>query len=166
MNLRNILFVLIAGISSCQGPVTEKTESTEPKKTTDTIKLTDLDGNPINLSQYKGRTVFINFWATWCKPCIREIPSIKNAEALLADKKVVFLLASDENSEQIKDFKKDYYPDLNYVRLLNLEEQNFDGLPTTYIFSPTGELAFAETGYRKWDDSSNIEMILKINNQQ
>jgi thiol-disulfide isomerase/thioredoxin len=166
MNFRNILFVLIVSISSCQEPTAEKPESGKPKKTIDIIKLTDLDGNPISLTQYKGRTVFLNFWATWCKPCVYEIPSIKNAKNQLSDKEIVFLLASDETAEQIKDFKKDNYPDLNYVRLLNLEQQNFDALPTTYIFSPAGALKFAETGYRKWDDASNIAIILKINNQK
>jgi thiol-disulfide isomerase/thioredoxin len=166
MNLRNILFVLFIAISSCQEPAETKTENAESKKVTDSIKLADLEGNPIYLSQYRGKTVFLNFWATWCKPCVYEIPSIKNAKDILTNKEIVFLLASDESLEQINDFKKSNYPDLNYVRLLNLEEQRFDALPTTYIFSPTGELKFAETGYRKWDDSTNIEIILKINNQK
>lgn len=166
MNLRNILFVSFVGISCCQEPVEKKMENVAPKKATDSIKLADLEGKPIDLSQYKGKTVFLNFWATWCKPCVYEIPSIKNARDLLTNKEIVFLLASDETAEQIKEFKKDNFSNLNYVRLLNLEEQRFDALPTTYIFSPTGELKFAETGYRKWDDSTNIDIILKINGQK
>lgn len=76
------------------------------------------------------------------------------------------MLASDETPDQIREFKEHYPFNLNFVRLVNMEELSLDGLPTTYIYNPKGEKVFAETGYRKWDDSSNIEMMLKINNQK
>lgn len=165
--MRNVLFILLMGISSCNEPVSNKnTQPIDDQKTIATIKLTDLNGQSISLDQFKGRTVFINFWATWCKPCLKEMPSIEKAQKILSKNGVVFLLASDETPDQIKEFKQHYQFDLNFVRLANMEELGMDGLPTTYIYNPKGENVFAETGYRKWDDSSNIEMIMKINNQK
>ena len=115
----------------------------------------------------KGRTIFLNFWATWCKPCIREMPSIDSAQQLLSKSGVVFLLASDETPDQIKEFKQHYQFDLNFVRLTNMEELRHGWFANHLdIYNPEGENVFAETGYRKWNDSSNIEMILKINNQK
>lgn len=165
--MRIILLILLIGINSCHERRTEKeTTSVQQKKAIAAVKLTDLDGQPISLEQFKGKTVFLNFWATWCKPCIKEMPSIDSAQQLLSKNGVVFLLASEETPEQIKEFKQQYQFDLNFVRLTNMEELGMEGLPTTYIYNPNGENVFAETGYRKWNDSSNIEMILQINNQK
>lgn len=165
--MRIILLIILIGINSCRDGGKEKEPTpVQEQKTISGLKLTDLDGQPISLEQFKGRTIFINFWATWCKPCVREIPSIKGAQELLTKENIVFLLASDETPEQIKEFKEDHFPELSYVRLMNMEELGLQGLPTTYVFNPKGELAFSETGYRKWDDSSNVQMLLKISNQK
>lgn len=165
--MRNILFILLIGVGGCKESTKEK-EATllQENKGFAKVRLTDLNNQPINLDQFKGRTIFINFWATWCKPCIQEMPSIKNAQELLSKNGIVFLLASNESPDQINEFKNDHDYNFNYVRLVNMEELNVEVLPTTYIFNPKGELAFSEMGYRKWDDSSTIEMILKINVQK
>ena len=55
----------------------------------------DLYENNIDLSVYKGKRVIINYWATWCRPCIKELPSIKIAEEILEDYGYIFLLVSD-----------------------------------------------------------------------
>jgi thiol-disulfide isomerase/thioredoxin len=165
--MRYILFSILFALMACNEPVNDKnTKPKEDRKKTGIVKLADLDGRPVTLEQFKGKTIFLNFWATWCKPCIQEMPSIDTAQQLLSKNEVVFLLASDETPEQIKEFKQHYRFNLNFVRLINMEELNLNGLPTTYIYNPKGENVFAETGYRKWNDSSNIEMILKINNQK
>jgi thiol-disulfide isomerase/thioredoxin len=124
------------------------------------IKLRDLNNHPIDLSQYKGKTIFINFWATWCKPCLQEMPSIQNAQEILKNKNVVFILASEETAEQIENFQADHDYNFNYVRVENLETLNIMALPTTYIFNPDGKLVFSEMGYRKWDEKSNMDLIL------
>ena len=165
--MRIILLVLLIAIGGCREPINEKeTVATPEKKTIAKLRLTDLNGKPINLEQFKGKTLFINFWATWCKPCIQEMPSIKNAQRLLSKNAIVFLLASNESPEQITDFKVNHDYDFNYARLVNMEEMILEALPTTYIFNSKGELVFSETGYRKWDDTSNIKMIVSINNQK
>ncbi len=164
--MRNILLILLFGIS-CKEPTKEKeTTALQESKGLAKVRLNDLNDQPINMEQFKGKTIFINFWATWCKPCIQEMPSIKSAQELLSKKGIVFLLASNESPDQINEFKKDHNYNFNYVRLVNMEELNLEVLPTTYIFNPKGELVFSEMGYRKWDDSNNIEMILKINGQK
>ncbi len=54
----------------------------------------DLYENNLDLSVYKGKRIVINYWATWCGPCIKEIPSIKRAEEILEDYGYIFLLVS------------------------------------------------------------------------
>lgn len=119
-----------------------------------------MNDQPIDLEKYKGKTVFINFWATWCKPCREEMPSIQKAMQILKDEKVEFFFASDESKEQIEEFKEAHHYDFNYVRIDNLVDLNIMGLPTTFIFNRSGELVFSEMGYRKWGDKANIDLIL------
>ena len=137
-----------------------KEKTTQGKNAIAKPVITDLNDQTINLEKYKGKTVFINFWATWCKPCREEMPSIQEAMKILKDAPVEFLFASDESKEQIEDFKDSHDYKFNYVRAENLGALGIMGLPTTFIFNPRGELIFSEMGYRKWDDKTNIDLIL------
>lgn len=142
----------------------DKPVSLFPDRPFDKLRLTDLKSKSIDPKQYERKTIFLNFWATWCKPCIAEMPSIQKAQELLKDKEVVFLLASSESIEEISSFREAHNYKFSFTRVENSEEMNIQGLPTTFIFDPTGQLDFAEMGSRKWDDKSNIDMILKIGN--
>lgn len=126
------------------------------------VKLKDLKNQSIDLNAYRGKTVFLNVWATWCKPCLQEMPSIENAQAQLRNENIVFLLASNEEVDQIETFiKKRSYP-FQFVHLENMEDLNIQALPTTYIFNAEGALKFSEMGARKWDDAVNLDLITSI----
>jgi thiol-disulfide isomerase/thioredoxin len=126
------------------------------------IILTDLRGQPVKLDQFAGKTVFISFWATWCKPCLQEMPSIQKTQHILREENIVFLFASEEASDQIEEFKINHDYNFTYLRVENLEELNIVALPTTFIFNTDGQLVFNEMGYRKWDDKTNIDLLLNI----
>lgn len=155
--------VLVWGMLGCKGKPSEQAAAPEIEESITTkIKINNLNNEVIALSQYHGKTVFINFWATWCGPCIKEMPSIERAKNILKDRNIAFLVASNESIEQIQDFATKRNLDLQYVQLQNLEELNIPALPTTYIINPAGELVFSETGYREWDEAANIELLTKI----
>ena len=163
-------FVLLIGIVGCRDAAKEKKDSILPPASTatdiDKIQLTDLKNLGIDIKQYMGKTFFVNFWATWCKPCIAEMPSIQKLQTRLKDENIIFLLASNEEVSEIEGFKNDNNYTFNYTRIINLESLNIQAIPTTYIYNPDGKLIFSETGSRNWDDSANIQMILKIINQK
>ena len=159
--IHKIFFVVLIGIIACNGkknnpPDLEEQGVLQLNK----ITLKDLKGNPVNLGQYKGKTVFINFWATWCRPCLEEMPHIQKAMEILKGKDIIFLFVSDETPEEIENFKNDHDYPFNYVRVENSVELNIMGLPTTFIFDPGGKLVFSDMGFRKWDADENIELIL------
>ena len=160
---RKVLLFLII-LSACKNANEAKeskqqSQSFQPKEIAQ-IHLTDLDDKPIDLENYSGKTIFINFWATWCKPCREEMPSIQEAMKRLKDEKIEFFFASDESTEEIQEFKAAHDYNFNYLKVKNLSELNIKGLPTTFIFNLSGELVFSEMGYRKWDDKDNIDLIL------
>ena len=150
--IRKISVALLFGLLSCNEGNKDKVVSIiEKDRPIDKIRLKDLDGTPINLEKYQGETVFINFWATWCKPCLQEMPSIEKAQQFLQNENVVFLLASAETIEEIGTFRKlNTYP-FNYVQIQNSEELSIDGLPTTFIFDKegSGECVIADDGGTK-----------------
>lgn len=149
-------------LSGCKGDSKKSASKVEEDPEINKVRLTDLTQQPVDLSIYKGKTIFINFWATWCRPCIEELPSIENAQNILRSKDVIFLLASSESLEEIQDFKKNQPYKLKYVRVENSEALNIQALPTTFIFGPEGKLVYSEAGYRKWDEDININRILTI----
>ena len=163
-----ILVIFISLIKSACGEQKMKDEKTAPASRTgiEKVRLTNLNGEVIDLNNYKTKTVFINFWATWCKPCIEEMPTIKNAMNSFKSKSIEFLFASDETRDEIQSFEAEHDYNLNYLIAGNMEELNIMGLPTTFIFKKNGELVFSEVGYRKWDDPANIDLIMKIVDQE
>ena len=158
-----LLFFLLVLLSCNNEPSQQKEVSSKSKGSNFTgVELVQLDGQPIDWDQYKGKAVFINFWATWCKPCIEEMPSIRVIKDKLKDANIVFLLASDETAQQIEKFKQKNNYDFQFVRVTNLEQLGIMAIPTTYIFDPAGKLVFSEMGYRKWDNNENLSMVSNI----
>ncbi len=128
------------------------------------VELTDLHSQPIDLKEYEGKTVFLNVWATWCKPCIQEMPAIANAQEKLKGEEIVFLLASNEGRDQIEKFISKHNYDFHFVLLENMEALHVQAMPTTFIYNAKGELKFSEAGARTWDNPENLDLISKIIN--
>ena len=150
IGIRIICFVLLFGLLGCNGESKDKTIPViRQDREFDKVKLTDLKRRPIELKQYEGKTVFINFWATWCKPCIEEMPSIEKVQNILKNEDLVFFLASGESAEEIDAFRNAHDYKFNYARIENSEELGIQVLPTTFIFNPEGKLVFSDAGNRK-----------------
>ena len=153
-----ILWVIMLLLMACSSN-SEKSREKENGIGINTIRLVNLAGEEIDMDDFKNKTVFINFWATWCKPCLQEMPGIERAQQLLKDKDVVFLLASNESMEQIQNFKNKGKFRFQYVQVQNMEALNIQAIPATFIFNPQGELIFSEVGFRVWDAPENIRLI-------
>ena len=161
--LPKAVWLLMIVLLSCNNARQAKSdESAHPEIQLSDIQLTDLNGKFINLNQHKGKIVFINFWATWCKPCLEEMPSIQKVQKIFKDDNIVFLIASDETVEQIEEFRNINNYSFNYVKVENFLALNIMALPTTFIFNLEGKLVFSEMGYRKWDSEESIDLIKNL----
>lgn len=152
----NIIPILLI-VAGCSSPPKEKAV------TRDSFQLTTLTGEAIDMNAYAGKTVFINVWATWCKPCVQEMPTIAKAMEQLRGQNVVFLFASNEEVEEIEEFRDRRGFPFDYVLLKNLEALPIEALPTTFIFTPDGKLAFGEEGFRDWSAAEHIALITQNN---
>ncbi len=155
-------FFLIAFLSCNEAAETKNTVLQKQAIEPATIQLEDLNGGVIDMQQYKGKVLFVNFWATWCKPCVGEMPTIAAVISKMKDQHIEFLFASDEGIDQIADFKSSHDYPFNYVQAKNMAELNIMALPTTYIFDKNGKLVFNEVGTRNWADKENIDLLLNL----
>ena len=120
----------------------------------------DLYDNNLDLSEYKKGKIVINYWATWCAPCIKEMPSMKRAEEILEEYGYTFLLVSDETISKISSFKNEWNFELNYVKSTqSFESLGVYAMPTSYIFDANGQLIETIVGAIEWDSE---EMINKL----
>ncbi len=104
----------------------------------------DSHGKPISLASYQGKWVVINYWATWCKPCVKELPDLNALYTEQKDKVMVLGVNYDkmENAE-INQFAKKLgvtFPMLREFPIQKYGVKDITGLPTTFIFNPKGKL--------------------------
>lgn len=120
----------------------------------------DLKNNPVDLSLYKGKKILVNYWATWCTPCIKEMPDLLKAQEILKEHNYVFLLASDEDFIKITEFKKKKNYNFTFLKYTkSLSTLGIYALPTTVVFDVNGKKVETIVGSVKWDSE---EMIQKL----
>ena len=120
------------------------------------IQFYDLNTKTITLSSFIGKTVMINFWATWCAPCVEELPSLDKL-AKSFPKKLIILAVSNERTDEIKnfliafsDFNTNFIP-ANMNRKDMLKHFSVRAFPETYILNKQGKLVQKVIGPQKWD---------------
>jgi len=118
---------------------------------TNDFTLLDLEGEEVSLSDFEGKIVVLNFWATWCPPCRAEIPDFIEICKLYEDKDVQFVGVSvDKSVEDLKKFVNDFninYPILIDNTIDNVSPRwNISGIPTTFILSKNGEVLSFNVG--------------------
>lgn len=155
MNKYIFSFLIITSLFSCQNKASFR----------DGLAVTTLDGEEIELNKYGDKVIFLNLWATWCAPCIKEMPSIEAVSKKFGGK-VEFILASNEEMERIIKFKEKKPFDLNYV-FMNTSPESIGvyALPATFIIGKNGEIAFEEKGSRDWNSEESINLINNIINE-
>lgn len=161
---KTVTFLLCLTILlSCHTGVNERKSITDLESVQLKTLFVDLNNNPVDITQYKGKRIVLNYWATWCGPCIKEMPALKIAEDLLENHNYAFLLVSDETISKISDFKMNKKFDFNYLKSVkSIETLGIYSLPTSYIFDENGKKAETIVGTIAWDSEQIIEKLKKI----
>ena len=130
------------------------------------LALKDLDGGSHRLSDYKGKVVLVNFWATWCGPCRDEMPSIQELKNKLAGKPFVVLAVNlDEPESRIRKFLSQMK--LDFIILLDPERKAARAwgariLPASYIIGPDGKIRYTLIGEIDWGHEIVVSRISEL----
>ena len=128
--------------------------------------LPNLDEQTIKLSDLKGKVLIVNFWATWCPPCRKEMPSMQRAWEKVKDKGVVLIgIHVGGNSDKVWDFTGRYnltFPILIDKRGTTSKKWKTIGLPTTFVVDPKGRKIYRAIGGREWDDDELLTQVLAL----
>ena len=132
------------------------------------LRLDDLDGVAHDLSQLKGRVVLINFWATWCPPCRREMPSMERlSQALKGEAFSVLAVDVGEDADTIDAFTSQLdttptFPILLDTRSQAMQSWKIAGLPTTFLVDKRGRIIASAIGGREFDHPGMIKAIREL----
>ncbi len=125
--------------------------------------LKDMEGKSVNLSDYKGKIVFLNFWTTWCPDCKYEMPDIEKLHQTIKDPDFI-ILAIDlrESSKKVKKYIRKY--DLSFKILLDRKGNagrafGIRSIPTTFILNRQGGLIGKAMGAREWGAKKSIDLF-------
>ncbi|MBI5343777.1 MAG: TlpA family protein disulfide reductase [Deltaproteobacteria bacterium] len=129
--------------------------------------LPDLDGKVSSLRDYRGKVVFLNFWATWCKPCEEEMPSMQALYESLKDKpfEIVAVSVDSEGPDVVKAFAKKYgitFKILHDRKGRIKEMYKTTGVPETFIIDQNGVVAEKVWGPRDWTGKASISVITDL----
>jgi thiol-disulfide isomerase/thioredoxin len=129
------------------------------------MPLISLSGEQTSLEAYKGKTIFLNFWATWCPPCIAEMPNIQNLYDTIDTDHIAFVMVSlDEDPQKAQDFitRKDFTFPVFTLAGYKPNIYNSTVVPTTYVISPEGEIVVEHRGMAKYDTDEFREFLLGL----
>ena len=155
-----IFFALAFAFSCHSGRSVRSTVATvQLSERLEKIKMTDLKGRPMSLHQFVGKPVFLNFWATWCRPCVSEMQSIEEVYQQFKND-VVFLAVSNEEPEKIRGFLDKNKFSFAFARLdMAYIDAYIVTMPTTMLIDAAGNLVAEEEGFRVWTQYNNLEKI-------
>lgn len=131
------------------------------------FELPDLAGNTHKLSDFRGKVIFLNFWATWCKPCEEEMPSMQVLSDNLSSFPFVIVAVSIDNDspENVEKFVKKYgltFPVLHDRRGKVKEIYKTTGVPETFIIDHNGVIAEKVMGPRDWSEPSATRLLMEL----
>jgi peroxiredoxin len=134
----------------------------KPSKAPD-FTLQDLEGRRVTLSDYRGKLVFLNFWATWCPPCRAEMPSMEMLHQKLSDDGLEIVAVDiGETNQMVSDFVKSM--ELTFTILLDTRQKvssiyGIRNIPTTFIVDKEGWIAGRAVGARDWSSEDSLKMF-------
>ena len=163
-------FLIVSSNSHSEGlpPLTHSLTAINKTVAAPALRFQNLDEEMVDLKSLKGKTVIVNFWATWCPPCRREMRSLENLYQSTKDKNVEILAVNiGEDIDTVFSFLGAIEPSPTFPMLfdsdaVSMKVWSVKGLPTTYIINPDGNVVYKAIGGREFDHPGIKNKIIKL----
>ena len=158
---RRAALVLIIGLLALRGvPSIHASEGNLPPS----LVLADLKDQIHSLAQYRGQVVLINFWATWCPPCLAEMPTLEAAWQRYRVVGLVVLAVTGDHEDTVQEFRLRRGTKLSFPILIDrqakaVRDWNIKGLPTTFIVGRTGKVRWQTMGAQDFSEVAMQEIF-------
>jgi len=133
------------------------------------FQLQDVQGNPVNVAALRGKIVFVNIWASWCPPCVAEMPGIhdlyEELKELNKKSEIVFLMISvDEEKEKAIKFmqRKEFQFPLYFPVNSFPPEFSYQSIPSTFVISPEGKIVYKKEGMASYNSQEFKDYLLSL----
>lgn len=139
-------------------------EANEKEAADYNLVLKNIDGTTVNMADFKGKVIFINMWATWCPPCVAEMPGIQELYDEVNGENVVFIMLSLDDSEmKPKKFieKKEFTFPVYMAASRVPDVFRSASIPTTFVISADGQIVSKKVGMAKYNTKSFINFMKK-----
>ena len=133
------------------------------------LALENLDGDAYDLAGSRGHWVFVHFWASWCGPCRKEMPTIQAMMEALQDNRLeIIMVNTAETEDDVFSFLGIVAPDV--IPLMDTDGAVTEawqprGLPATFLVDPEGRLRYRALGGREWDTPPYLDFLRKLTGQ-
>ncbi len=131
--------------------------------------LKDLNGNKVSLKDYRNKVVFLSFWATWCSPCVSEMPDIEKLQEQMQDEDFVILTVSlGESKKNVQGFIDQGSYSVNVILDSNKEllpAYGIKGIPATFVIDKKGMIMGKALGPRRWADPDSLNLFKMLSKQ-
>lgn len=132
------------------------------------LSFENAEQETVEFSQFKGKVILLNFWATWCPPCIREMPSMQRLKTHLTDQPFeIVAINAGESATTVSSFLMELDEEITFSILLDQKSRSFRefgirGLPMTLLIDKQGKLVETILGEREWDSEDSIKKIEQL----
>lgn len=128
------------------------------------LEVQDLSGNNIELTKYQGKPLVVNYWATWCAPCLKEFPYFEEVKQRFGNE-VNFIMISDESIERITSFSNSKPYSFNFLKspkkLSEYGLNEITAIPTTYFYNAQGNLIVKHTSNLNLENLTELIKSIK-----
>lgn len=129
-------------------------------------RLRRLGDGEVSFAAFRGKTIVLDVWATWCKPCVAELPSLERLANILPQKRFAVVTVTDEEEPTVASFvAKQRLDQLPVYLLVDDLPRPFvsSGVPRTFVVDPRGEIVMHQFGGpHKWDDERFVDFLMRL----
>ena len=159
---KKIFLITFLFLISCKSNNTKKNRLTDLESLQSKSTFINLSKQEVDLNLFSNKKIILNYWATWCGPCIKEMPDLMIAETKLKDNDVSLFLVSDEDVSVISKFVDNNPYTLNFLKSnVSNEMLGVYSLPTTILFDNKGNKVETIVGVLDFSDENLINKFLK-----